>query len=232
MNDVGATISRPETTRQPNVWRGLSRRAMEEATVGFLHEGRNCQSTIRVLEIAGQRAVAKDYARTPPFFRRFVAPFLLNREERALRFLAGTVGVPQVFARIDRQALVLELIEGKPIDHFQNGELAPEVFARVQEVIDRIHARGVAHGDLKRRGNLMVTPQGEVFLIDFAASLIGKRALRPVVNWLQREVARVDDKCVPRLKMKAAPELMTDDDRRKLETPTKLERWARRYLNR
>ncbi len=227
-----ASKSKNSAKNSTNPWRGLSRRSMEKATVGFLHQGRNCQSTIRVLETEGQRAVAKDYARTPPFFRRYVAPFLLNREERALRFLAGTIGVPQVFARVDRQALIIELIEGKPIDHFQNGELGAEVFARVQETIDRIHARGVAHGDLKRRGNLMVTPRGEIFLIDFAASLIGKRPLRPVVNWLQREVARVDNKCVPRLKMKAAPELMTDDDRRKLETPTKLERWARRWLNR
>lgn len=220
------------TGNSPEIWCVLSRRAMEQATVGFLHEGRRCQSTIRVLEVEGQRAVAKDYARTPPFFRRFVAPFLLNREERALRFLAGTQGIPQVYARVDRQALILELIEGKPIDGFQNGELPAEVYARVQEVIDRIHARGVSHGDLKRRGNLMVTPRGEIFLIDFAASLIGKRAFRPILNWLQREVARVDDKCVPRLKSKAAPELMTARDKQLLETPTKLERWARRWLNR
>jgi len=49
---------------------------------------------------------------------------------------------------------------------------------------------------------------------------------------LQREAARVDDKSVPRLKKFVAPELLTADDRHKLENPTGLERWARRLLNR
>lgn len=221
-----------DSTGAKPIWRDLNRAQMEAATVGFLRQGRNCQSTVRVLEVDGVRAAAKDYARTPPFFRRFVAPFLLNREERALRFLSGTQGVPQVLARVDRQALVIELIDGKPIDHFENGELPPEVFERVQQIIDEVHARGVSHGDLKRRGNILVTPNHETFLIDFAASVVGKRTLRPFVNWLQRQVSEVDDKCVPRLKMKAAPELLTDEDRHKLATPTSLERWARKWLNR
>ncbi len=214
------------------IWRALNRREMEAATVGFLHEGRRCQSTIRVLELGGQRAVAKDYALTPPFFRHFVAPFLLSREARALRFLAGTRGVPQVFARVDRQALVLELIEGQPFNRFQIGELPPEVFVRLQETIDAIHARGVSHGDLKRRTNVLVTPEHQIFIIDFAASLIGRRRFRPLLNWLQRQLAEVDDKCVPRFKTTAAPHLLTPDEQQKLDTPTVLERFARRWLKR
>ena len=215
-----------------NIWRDLTRRQMEDATVEFLHQGRGYQSSVRLMEVNGQRAAAKDYARAPQFFRRFVAPFLLNREERALRFLHNVPGVPQVFARVDRQCLVMELVEGTPMDRFKTGELAPEVFPQVQAVIDRIHARGVSHCDLKRRGNLILTPSGEVYLIDFAAAIVGRRIGRFFVNWLQRQMADIDDKCVPRLKKFVAPELLTPEDRAKLDNPTPLEKWARKLLNR
>lgn len=219
-------------SNSPNAWRGLTRRKMEDATTSFLHEGRGYQSSVRLVELDGQRAAAKDYARAPRFFRRFVAPFLLNREERALRFLHDVPGVPRVLARIDRQCLVMELVEGTPMDRFKIGELAPEVFLRVQNVIDRIHARGVSHCDLKRRGNLILTPDGEIYLIDFAAAIVGRRPLRFFVNWLQRQMADIDDKCVPRLKKFVAPELLTPEDRAKLDNPTPLEKWARKLLNR
>jgi hypothetical protein len=70
-----------------------------------------------------------------------------------------------------------------------------------------------------------------VYLIDFAAALIGRK-WRPVVSWLQRHMAEVDDKSVPRLKKFVAPELLTEEDRARLENPTTLEKWARRLLNR
>jgi len=216
----------------PDVWRDLTRRHMEAATVRFLHEGRGYQSSVRLLEIDGQRAAAKDYASAPQFFRRFIAPFLLNREERALRFLHDVPGVPQVLARVDRYCLVMEYVEGTPMDRFKTGELAPEIFPRVQDVIDRIHARGVSHCDLKRRGNLILTPKGEAYLIDFAAAIVGRRPLRPFINWLQRQMADIDDKCVPRLKKFVAPELLTPEDHAKLDNPTPLEKWARKLLNR
>ena len=94
-----------------------------------------------------------------------------------------------------------------------------------------MHARGVAHGDLKRRSNLLLTPDGKIYLIDFAASLVSA-PFSPLKNWLQKQLALVDDKSLPRLKKFVAPELLTDDDRSKLETPTALERWARKLLNR
>jgi len=219
-------------SNSPNAWRGLTRRKMEDATVQFLHEGRGYQSSVRLVELDGQRAAAKDYARAPRLFRRFVAPFLLNREERALRFLHDVPGVPRVLARVDRHCLVMEYVKGTPLDRFKTGELAPEVFPRVQNVIDRIHARGVSHCDLKRRGNLILTPDNEVYLIDFAAAIVGRRPLRFFVNWLQRQMADIDDKCVPRLKKFVAPELLTPADRAKLDNPTPLEKWARKLLNR
>ncbi|HEX8833238.1 MAG TPA: RIO1 family regulatory kinase/ATPase, partial [Abditibacteriaceae bacterium] len=146
--------------------------------------------------------------------------------------LEGVPGVPTVYGRPDAQSMAMEYIEGTPISTFGMGEIAPEIFPRVQHVINAIHERGVSHCDLKRRSNLLLTDDGEVYLIDFAAAVVGQRPLRPFMNWLQKQMALVDDKSVPRLKKFVAPELLTDEDRAKLENPTSLEKWARKLFNR
>jgi RIO-like serine/threonine protein kinase len=165
-------------------------------------------------------------------FRLFVAPFLISREIAALKRLDGLACVPAFYARLDRLAFALEFIEGTPLDTFARGELAPEVFPRVEAAIASVHARGVSHADLKRRSNILLRPDGEIAIVDFAAAIVGRRRGRFFSNWLQREVAHVDRKSVPRLKNFVAPELMSEDDRQKLDNPTSLERWARRLLNR
>lgn len=215
-----------------NPFARLKRRDLKERVTTVIHQGSGYQSSVYLVEIDDRRAAVKDFATAPPAFRRWIAPFLVRREIAALRHLQGTPGVPAFLGRIDRLAFAMEYVEGTPLANFKEGELAPEVFGRVQTVIDAIHERGVSHGDLKRRSNLLLTPSGEIYLIDFAAAVIGQRRLHPIQNWLQTRVAEVDDKSVPRLKKFVAPALLTAKDREKLENPTTLERWARRLLNR
>lgn len=208
----------------------MTRRDLQN--VRTIHAGRGFQSSVFALDWNGTRAAVKDFSRTPPIFRFFVAPLLVRREVAALKALDGTPGVPRFLGQIDRMAFALEFIEGTPLDRFAKGELAPEVFPKVQAAIDAMHERGVSHCDLKRRSNLLLTPDGEVFLIDFAAAVIGNRPFHPFANWLQKQMALVDDKSVPRLKKFVAPELLTSEDKWKLENPTGLEKWARKLLNR
>lgn len=208
----------------------LTRAEIQPRTVKVLRAGKGVQSSVYLVEKDGAVAAVKDYAKVRGFFR-LVAPWLLSREAKALHALEGVEGIPRFHGRPDRFSLAMEFIEGTPLDTFHKGELAPEVFVAAQKTIDAMHARGVAHGDLKRRSNLLLAPDGRIYLIDFAASFVAGR-FSPLKNWLQREVALVDDKSVPRTKKFVAPELLTPEDMAKLETPTSLERWARRLLNR
>lgn len=210
----------------------ITRSDLESRCVRVIHHGQGYQSSVFLIEKDGAQAAVKDFSQTPSGFRRFVAPLLVAREIKALRALQGVPGVPQFYRRIDRLAFAMEYIEGTPIADFGEGELDPVVFPRVQEVIDEIHRRGVSHGDLKRRSNLLVTPDKEVFLIDFAAATIGNRPLRPFSNWLQKRMAEIDDKSLPRIKKFAAPELLTEDDLYKLNNKTFLEKLARKLLKR
>lgn len=210
----------------------LKRRDLKRATRRVIHAGRGLQSSVYEVEAGGCRAAVKDFSRTPHWFRRLAAPFLVRREIAALERLDGLSCVPRFYARIDRWAFAMELVEGTPLDTFAMGELDHAAFPKVQAAIDEIHARHVSHCDLKRRSNLLLTPQGDIVLIDFAAAIIGGRPGRFLLNWLQREAAHVDDKSLPRLKSFVAPQLMTEEDRRKLENPTRLERWVRKLLKR
>lgn len=180
----------------------------------------------------GAIAAVKDYSKAPMQFRRWIAPILIGREVKALRALDGTPGVPHLYKKLDRLAFAMEFVEGTPVADFEEGTLDPAVFPRVQNVIDEIHRKGVSHCDLKRRSNLIVTKDKQIYLVDFAAAVVGRKPLRPFNNWFQKKMAEIDDKSLPRIKKFAAPELMTAEDWDKLNNKTFLEKLARKLLNR
>ncbi len=219
-------------TKSENPFAALSRANLSQFTTRTIHDGRGFQSSVFLVEMNGQRAAVKDYSRAPQKFRRFVAPLLISREVKALRALGSTPGVPHLFKKIDRLAFAMEFIEGTPVADFEEGALDPQVFPRVQNVIDAIHAKGVSHCDLKRRSNLIVTTDNEIYLVDFAAAVVGNKPLRFFNNWFQRKMAEIDDKSLSKIKKFAAPELMTAQDWDKLNNKTFLEKLARKLLNR
>lgn len=82
------------------------------------------------------------------------------------------------------------------------------MFLRLAELVARIHARGVAHIDLRKRDNILVTGDGRPGIIDFNASFcfdpagLGARILFPIMR-------RIDDGALLKWKSLLAPELLT-----------------------
>ena len=71
----------------------------------------------------------------------------------------------------DRHYLVMELVEGEPLDRrLRQGPLettaALEVARQVAEGLEAAHAKGIVHRDLKP-GNVIVKPDGQVKVLDF-----------------------------------------------------------------
>lgn len=207
----------------------MHRKELESRIIRTIHQGKGFQSSVYLVDWEGKPAAVKDFSKTPPAFRFFVAPILVKREVKALKHLNGTPGIPAYFGQIDRLAFAIEFVEGRPIAGIHKGQMPPEVFPRMAKVVEGMHARGVAHGDLKRRSNLLLTPDNNVVIIDFAAAIVAKG---PISTKLMQAVAEVDDKSLPRLKKFVAPELLTEEDKWKLENPTKLEKWAKKILGR
>ena len=71
-----------------------------------------------------------------------------------------------------RGDLILEYIEGQSYRDKQY-ELAgnQSFFQELLDLILNIHNKGIAHGDLKRKDNILVNNDNEPFLIDFGTAI-------------------------------------------------------------
>jgi serine/threonine protein kinase len=96
------------------------------------------------------------------------------READAYERLAGIPGIPHSYGLIDGQ-LVLEYVAGESL-RVREGSLADRhrFFERMLATLDAMHARGVAHGDLKRKDNTIVGPSETPYLIDFGIASVSK----------------------------------------------------------
>jgi len=115
----------------------------------------------------------------------------LLREFRAYQRLTGLAGVPECYGMIDGRYLLLEYIPGERYRDavLQNRE---QWFAGLLEILRSMHARGVSHGDLKSKGNLLVSRSGRPFVVDFGTAFIYKPGFHPLNNWLFRMGKRLD----------------------------------------
>jgi tRNA A-37 threonylcarbamoyl transferase component Bud32 len=104
----------------------------------------------------------------------------------------------------------MERMDGEWITNFcgsRRADAAP-LFDRLARLLAAIHARGVAHIDLRKRDNILVQADGTPCIIDFNASFcfepatLGARLLFPLLR-------RIDDSAVLKWKSRLAPELMT-----------------------
>ena len=123
-----------------------------------------------------------------PFFWRRLGEAAIRREYEIYERLHGVQGVPRCLGLLDDKHLVLEHIPGDSYRQRQhlleNREL---FFSRLFKTLRDMHAAGVAHGDLKRKDNLLVGPDERPFLIDFGLACTldgsGRRLNRFLFEW-------------------------------------------------
>lgn len=119
-----------------------------------------------------------------PLLLRGLARRLLLREARALRALEGVERVPHLL-HLGRAQLVRTWIEGRPLQ--QGGPPDAGWHARARRLLRSLHLRGIAHNDLAKEPNLLVTPDGGAALVDFQLAV----HLRRRGAWF-RSMARED----------------------------------------
>ena len=163
------------------------------------------------METVEGRFAVKDYAAKIAPVRWAGIP-QLAREEKAYRRLEGVSGVPRFTRRLDRDAIIMEYVGGirLPKFHRRHGGV-PRVTQRLKELLDQVHARGIIHGDLRSRDNILVTPGGDIYLIDFSSASLFERD-----SWAGRvlfpRLKRAEERALLKWKVALTPGEITPEE--------------------
>ena len=149
-----------------------------------------------LVEHAGVLLVVKDFAPRSAFVRATLGRWIARREQRAWAALAGHASVPRLIGEIDALAFAVEYRAGRPLSRSLARETPPGFFDRLAVAIDRMHALGVVHLDLRHQGNVLVGEDGAPVLIDFGSALVlapgslAARAARVLLGWIDHGAVR------------------------------------------
>ena len=113
----------------------------------------------------------------------------LQREYSAYQRLLGVQGVPACHGMLAQRFLLMDFIDGVP---FRQASWQEKVrpgtgreaglghrdqwFAALLKIIRSFHARGVSHGDLKSKSNLIAGRDGKPYVIDFGTTFCTRMA--------------------------------------------------------
>lgn len=96
---------------------------------------------------------------------------LLRREAAVYARLGGIAGIPRSFGLVG-DGLALEHIAGPSLrEHERQIADRDALFAKLLATVRAMHAAGVAHGDLKRKDNIVVGAGERPYLIDFGIAV-------------------------------------------------------------
>jgi len=115
----------------------------------------------------------------------------LEREYAAYKCLQGVVGVPACYGLLAQRYLLMEFIDGTTYREaiWQDRDAW---FTGLFEVIRAFHARGVSHGDLKSKSNMIVGRDQMPYIIDFGTTFLHKEGFHPINNRLFEYGKRLD----------------------------------------
>lgn len=187
----------------------LDRAGLLEHAVDYFRHGGGTEPTVALVEVDGVRAVFKDYGAVPGWFARLLGPLLIAREAQALERLAGMAGVPTLYRRLDRYGVLMAFVPARP---WSRADAPPQAFADLEALLHDMHARGVAHCDLRAPSNILVDETGRPYLVDFVARVHRGRSWNVLWNWIFAAFCRADRDALAKLKVRYAPELATEDE--------------------
>lgn len=119
--------------------------------------------TTRLVENRDGVFVERD-TRTANLALRWLARRLAAREAAALAALAGAAGVPALLA-FDGEVVRRSYLAGAPLS--EGAARSQTYFADALRVLRRLHRAGIAHNDLAKEANWLVTAGNACAILDF-----------------------------------------------------------------
>lgn len=174
------TESPMSSTSQP-----FDRAALARCDRSLLGRGRWPKATLWRVRVGNEDWVVKDFSERGMVARSLFGAFLLRREFRALKRVAGVKGVPAGTFRVDRHALAYRYVPGRPLATIHEDFLPPELFEALERTLREVHTRGIVHLDIRNCRNVIVNDRNEPVLLDFEAHLDTR-------GWLASQRARLE----------------------------------------
>jgi hypothetical protein len=198
----------------------VRREDLAEHTERILRPARGAKPAILLVRAGGRRVLVKDFSSNPWLLRHTYGRWIVRHESRIYARLAGVRGVPAFRGRLDRFAFATDYVEGHSLKALRRRHVPPEAFDRLRALVEGLHAAGVVHLDCHQKANVILPPDGQPHLVDFATALYLGR------HWLARRVlvpllGRADRLGVLKLKGRYCPDALAPDEARRF-------RWAMR----
>jgi predicted Ser/Thr protein kinase len=172
------------------------------------------QGTILLFREDGMELVVKTAMGKGPARRARQAT--LVRECDAYSRLGGVKGVPKCHGLVADRYLVLEYIHGVP---YRDAEFADRDawFSELLSTLLEIHNRGVSHGDLKSKSNLLVTDSGHPCVMDFGTTVIRKEGFHPFNNRMFEYLKQLDINAWVKHKYRGCYDDVSEEDAKLLD---------------
>lgn len=138
---------------------------------------------------------------------------LLRHEYRIYQKLQGIEAIPVCYGMANNEFLVIEFIDGETIRQ-RRPEPDSDYFVKLLKAVKEMHARDVAHFDLKRSENLLITNNDEPKLIDFGVSIARKGGIHFINQYLYSLAQQFDFNAWARHKYHRKMELLTEEDKK------------------
>lgn len=134
--------------------------------------GRNVsKADVLFFEVGDLRVALKTYANRNLFVRHTVGRWFIGRETAAYEAASGVEGLAPFLGRLGPFELATRWLDAEPLRAYSGDRLDPSVFDRLAVMVDELHERGVAAGDLHHRDVLLST-DGSLYMVDLATAWV------------------------------------------------------------
>jgi predicted Ser/Thr protein kinase len=174
--------SRLSGATEQEIIRWIESKALERLGYGY-------QGEIYLYQKDGERFVVK--SASGGRLLRFLRARMLCNEFAAYQRLQGFAGSPRCYGLLNGKYLVLEYIAGISVRHAPISDPA-HFFDSLFVFIRELHARGVAHADLKRKDNLLVVNGSRPYVVDFGMAIMRKEGFAPLNHFLFKLACQFD----------------------------------------
>lgn len=162
----------------------VTRAMLSASGTTCLNRGRVANADVFKVMTPDGSWVVKDFRKCPCLIRWTFGRYMAGHEYRLLKRLEGIRGVPQRCFRLDAYAVGMEFLKGTTVSATK-GPLPKDYFLRLEKLMKRVNARGVAHLDTRNAKNVMVLANGSPALVDFQAGFVMSWLPRPLRNLLE-----------------------------------------------